>query len=732
MKRRSSRHRTFPIAVGDPAQSLVQAAQRVVNEHGWDGATRGLAQAARNASHGVRPDHTASVLSPIFDVLAELPRSAWTPVLAPLAVAGLTTINQPQIDKAGAAGDPLERSLEIPHHDQPAGPMTRARQRRLAAIFATAQVAGIGAVLADAGPAREAWATGVMFPGAGFIFTRDPAHFAVTMAAFALAGVLWFGTGNHIAPPVVWAGAAALAARRAGGKSKHWRGTPYAVATVLGVLAYEQMRERRKRFKSQQKQATAANELLRTAVPPLRGADRPAVYVADEMRDEALALTRRFVDTAFKPYDDWEDWDVIEQFQPAALRYQIDHLIYTMALQKYARTPAFRGYHDEAMRRLIEKYQQKKVWSYWAYENLWGNFEWNPDPARKQNIMLTGFFALSLGSYQTVTGDYRHQEVGSIEFKWNEKRRYPYSYDTLCASLTSDYLKSPWGLVVCEPNWIYSICNMRGAEGLMIHDRLHGTHYWDMIKDGYFRGMEQEFVRPDGMLNFYRSARTGIGQNGASFSNDLRPIAPHLADRGWTLLRAAFQEQDGRLVTPLAKRDKLLDTGNYSFHPLKSYCYIIDEAREAGDEQAAEAAWDEVKDRIDVKIDERGWLVVEEASLSSHIALSRALTGRKAGWLDMIEKGMPQEWLDGPQLESVPYPQVLVSRAVTDGEALDAVLRSTNGGGRVAVELSQLRPGGQYTVTGGVQPALVADDQGRASVQVDLNGRSELRVAPAA
>ena len=126
----------------------------------------------------------------------------------------------------------------------------------------------------------------------------------------------------------------------------------------------------------------------------------------------------------------------------------------------------------------------------------------------------------------------------------------------------------------------------------MIHDRLHGTHYWDMIKDGYFRGMEQEFVRPDGMLNFYRSARTGIGQNGASFSSDLRPVAPHLADRGWVLLRAAFQEHDGKLVTPLASRDKLLDTGNYSFHPLKSYTYIIDEAREAGDEEAAVAAWD--------------------------------------------------------------------------------------------------------------------------------------------
>ena len=187
------------------------------------------------------------------------------------------------------------------------------------------------------------------------------------------------------------------------------------------------------------------------------------MHAVGEMDDITTALARKFVDTSFKPLDDWTDWDVIEQFQPAALRYQIDHMIYTIALQKYTRTPAFRGYQDEAMRRLVQKYQQKKVWSYWAYENLWGNLEWNPDPARKQNIMLTGFFALSLGAFQTVTGDLRHSEAGAIEFVWNEKRRYPYSYDSLCASLTSDYLKSPWGLVVCEPNWIFSACNMRGA-----------------------------------------------------------------------------------------------------------------------------------------------------------------------------------------------------------------------------------------------------------------------------
>jgi hypothetical protein len=711
-------------------QGLLTAAQRAVDEHGWDEVTSALAQATRNVRSGLPHDTDAGALSPLFALIGQIPKSAWTPLLAPLAAAAVTSVNQPQIDKAGLADDAWERSLIIPEFDKPVGPMTRARQRRLTSIFAAAQLAGVAATATKAGPAREAWATGIMFPGAGFVYTRDPARLAITIALFALTGVLWFGTGNHIAPPLVWAGAAAIAAKRAAAGKKTWRGAPYLVAAGAAAMAYEQARERRKRFRRQKEQGKAANELLKNIDPPLRGADRPEAYTLGEMDEITTALQRKFIDTAFKPYDNWDDWDVIEQFQPAALRYQVDHMIYTIALQKYTRTPAFRGYQDEAMRRLVTKYQQKKVWSYWAYENLWGNLEWNPDPARKQNIMLTGFFALSLGAFQTVTGDHRHQEVGSIEFVWNDKRRFPYSYDTLCASLTSDYLKSPWGLVVCEPNWIFSPCNMRGAAGLIIHDRIHGTSYWDTIKDGYYRGMDQEFVRPDGLLNFYRSARTGIGQNGASFSTDLRPMVPHLADRGWALLRAAFEEKDGKLVTPLAKRERLLDTANYAYHPLKAYAYIIEEAREVGDEEAAEAAWEEVQGRIDMRIDERGWLEVPGASMGAHLGIARSLNGRKSGRLDLITKGMPETWMQGPQLESVPYPSLVVTRAVNDGGGLEAVVRSTNGGGRFPLELSQLRPGAEYTVTGATTTTLTPDERGNATVEVDVDGRRELRVVP--
>jgi hypothetical protein len=149
------------------ADDFIEAARGVVAEHGWDRATQSLSRAAANVARGLPHDEPDSILTPVFDVLGKVPQSAWTPVLAPLVVAGLTTFNQPQIDKVGAADDPADRSLEIPIRDHPVGPMTRARQRRLAAIFASAQIAGVGAVRAQAGPAREAWATGVMFPGAG-------------------------------------------------------------------------------------------------------------------------------------------------------------------------------------------------------------------------------------------------------------------------------------------------------------------------------------------------------------------------------------------------------------------------------------------------------------------------------------------------------------------------------------------------------------------------------------
>ncbi|WP_109529337.1 linalool dehydratase/isomerase domain-containing protein [Nocardia aurea] len=668
-------------------------------------------------------------LKAVFAVVDRLSSSAWVPVVAPLLTTLLAGMKHPEIDKQHWADRMFERSLEIPIADHATGPMSRARQRRLLAVLGSTQAVGLLAAASSAPPWKKAFATGMMLPGVGFLQTRDHGRFAATLVAFAFSLLLWFGAGGMALPPLVWVTAAALAAKRAAGGRPLRAGVPWGVAAAVLLVGIEQLRLRRRTHAAQVEQARAANTLLAQATPPLRGDARPAVHAAGELGLEELALTRRFVDMAFQEPGDWSNWTVIDQFQPAALRYQIDAMINALALQRYSRNPSATAYLDEAQRRLIERYQQKKVWGYWALENLWGNLEWDPDPGKKQNIMMTGYFALSLGLYQTVSGDLSHSHPGAIAFEWSRRRRYQYSLGELCAALTADYVRSPWGLVVCEPNWIFSLCNLRGGTALRVHDRVHGTNFWDQIKDGYVRGFEQELVRPDGMVNAYRSSRAGFGQLGVVSATDLRPLLPHVADRGYVLLRTACGEP-GSLRTPFADEESLLDPGNYSFHPLTAYAALMEEGREAGDEELFTRSFEELKERAAVSIDERGWLTVEGASILAHTLLGRALFGRQGGWLDLIEKGMPETWATGPILESVPYPRVMIARAVSDGADLSVVLRSTDAGSREEIGLARLRPGGRYTVHGAVESDGIADEQGRLTLLVDVERRREIRVVP--
>lgn len=724
-------HRTGAAAGADPLVELLGAASATAREHGWAAVTRASSEALEAARKGA-PAAEPPELRGVLEVVRRVGHSAWTPILAPVVTAFVASVRPPEVDKRGRAADPLERPLEIPIAEHPVGPLSRARQRRLLAVLGSTQLAGLIAAASQAPPPQQAFGVGMMAPGAGFLYTRDPALFATSLVAFAFSLLLWFGAGSMVAPPLVWTAAAALAAARARTRRRTCRAAGYVVAGLLAAIAAEQYRLRHKTFAAQVEQARAANGLLAGATPPLRGEARPAVHVADELGDHELALTRRFVDLAMQAPDDWSNWTVIDQFQPAALRYQIDATVNALALQRFVHVPAMRGYLDEAQRRLIDRYQQKKVWGYWALENLWGNLEWDPDPGKKQNIMMTGYFALSLGLYQTVSGDLQHSRPGAISFRWNDHREFRYSLGELCTNLTADYVRSPWGLVVCEPNWVFALCNLRGGTALRVHDRLHGTTFWDQVKDGYYRGFEDEIVRPDGMLNSHRSSRLGFGQVGVSLATDTRPLIPHIADRDSVLLRTVCRTPDGTIRTPFKRDDSLLDPGNYTFHPLTAYAAVMEEARESGDTELFEAARAELAERAAPRVDDRGWLTVDGASMLAYTGYGRALFGRTGGWLDLVEKGMPDRWLHGPVIEAVPYPQVMVARAESDGSDLHAVLRATNGGGRVDVSLGQLQPGRHYRVDGGVSSSVEADDRGRATVTLDLDRRHELRVSPRA
>ncbi|MET0380001.1 MAG: hypothetical protein ABW049_13500 [Spongiibacteraceae bacterium] len=97
----------------------------------------------------------------------------------------------------------------------------------------------------------------------------------------------------------------------------------------------------------------------------------------------------------------------------------------------------------------------------------------------------------------------------------------------------------------------------------------------------------------------------------------------------------------------------------------------------------------------------------------------------------MVVEGLPDIYRHGPRLSEANYPEVLVSRAVTDGAALELVLYPDEGNKRVSVGLDQLLPGKSYRAPGAVTQDLLADPFGRSTLIVDLQGRQEVRIVPA-
>ena len=97
---------------------------------------------------------------------------------------------------------------------------------------------------------------------------------------------------------------------------------------------------------------------------------------------------------------------------------------------------------------------------------------------------------------------------------------------------------------------------------------------------------------------------------------------------------------------------------------------------------------------------------------------------------NLLAGAIPQHWKTGPVLAQAAYPDVLVARAVTDGRALDLVLRPGNDGGRTTLGVERLAPRHTYAVIGGVDETVTADDDGCAVVTVDLDDRRELALRP--
>ncbi len=620
--------------------------------------------------------------------------------------------------------------LQVP--DETNGPAVRALLRRTGIIGGTVASTAIAVSALSKRPGTRALALGALSPGAGYVYTRSPLRFLGTLAGFAASLVAWFGSGNIVLPPLLWAATAFNARKQAARGRKTWNGAQVAVpAALLGAAAAGTV-ARRRAFRAAQDRGRTRAQYLAT-VPRIDPQPKDAGH--KELSAEDLSTLRSLLDRALQPLDKFDGFTKLDQFQTAAIRYQLNFSQWALAMAQLHFTPSLHGYLSAAQRNLIDKLTLPPIWRYWAFEQTWGNLSLDWDPMKRDNIMLSGYLGTMLGAYESNTGDDRYRRSGALPFRLG-KRTWPYTHDMVAAAVHDNMQRSGMTLFPCEPNWIYSACNMTGINTLMMSDRLHGTRFIDSIGDEFRRRLHEEFITPDGRVTAIRSARLGITipmltstVADCGLASMLHAFDSDLAQRCWAIVRREFIDTTTTEPTIALRGWDAIDTGNYHKTHLGAFAPAMWAAAEMGDTELYELLAASL-DRQLPPTEVNGTRWYDGLSTNMNAMLAFARFNPPGGHRALIAEGPGQAVLSGPVLTGASYPEVLVASTRTDGTALDLVLRPGEGPARVQLEVERLVPRGRYRLRGAVDDELTADERGRLSIPVDLAERTEVGLAP--
>ncbi len=630
------------------------------------------------------------------------------------------------------------RSVTAPPLDERApllSPVTRRAMGRALGLYAVVWTVATGLVVTGQQPLVDIGAS-LYLPGGAHLANGHLLHGAVVLTSFAVCVLLWWMIGAFAAPLAVWVldvvAVAIISHGQAGGTELVLVAAAVPALLVASFTGHAIRHRLRLRRAEHLNERLAAQSFAVTAIP-----SRASLPVREASLDD-LSHLRFALDLALQPLESFAGFDRRDQFREAALRYQLCILGYALSAFQYNCAPAFGGYLTEAHARSIAKMSDRRVWGYWALENAWGRFSLGRDPVdNDDNIMLTGWQGASVGMFETLSDD-RFSRPGALTYRWSDEEQYAYEFGSLASSIHRNMQRSEYTLYSCEPRWIYPVCNTFGVNTLALHDRLHGTTHFDELEGRIRQAYLEEFHRPDGRVIGVRSETLGLSWS--PWSGDgvwlpttywMHPTMPDLAHRSWWLMReTVLQEDDGRFSLPPSLANRC-DSGSYAFGKATfGQVLLAMAAREIGDEEVASS----VMDRLDHEetIERSGGAArYTGVSTQGNLYALMARFGRHAGVRDLVRHGSPEAWRNGPQLAEAAYPDVLVAKAVTDGQALECVLHPGGGPVRTHVLLDRLRPGDRYLVRGSTTVEVVADDRGRATLEVDLGGRTELTVEPA-
>ena len=649
------------------------------------------------------------------------------------------TIDVPR--EIGSAGLPL-----LPTNPRRFGPVTRFLVLRFVAIVTAVEVLGVGLALVADSARWRAVGLSLVLPGGGFLYTAAPGAFVLTWVAMVVALVLWWGVSLHLGLPGVWllsvlaTGALANGPRLFVDRGTTWGwAVPVCFASALalfGTLAWTF----ENRFRAKRRLVPGLNEFLATAAAPERvRAEREP----DEMDAELL---RWAYEMALQPLDRFDGFEWGEQFHGGTvIRYQLNYLGWALAPYAVNYVPNAPSQIELALRNLVHKQTDLRVWRYWRTLNVLGNLDTNPDPIIRDNIMFSGFTGDQINLYEAATGSTIFDEPGSLTFVWEDGRTFAYDHHTWTAAVKKNFERSRLGFFPCEPGWSFAACNTIGAQAIYGHDRLHGTAMWESLEPRWRRTLEDEYLMPDGNYANIRSSHTGLswdtgetpgGEYFTTGTHNFRDVAPDLAARGQALAFRGLPAKldglgglvkDGVLQLELPEE---FERNRARRSAVPGWMKLIGGARAVGRAELAEAA---IRANDKQCATGQQWperpLSVGVSNLALHL-LVRWSTPVDNAELNIRGYVPPV----GPVLTDAPWPAVMVTLARSaDGRRLDLALRPgpAPAAEPVALRFTALEPGATYRLAGeDTSLELSADGAGSATIAVRVHGPCRWTLEP--
>lgn len=467
------------------------------------------------------------------------------------------------------------------------GPITRRKLVRFFTFLLTFQISIYFLSLTVLSGPANTFTSGLLFPGAGFMpfagfsdwmSLRYSLYLLLSAVIFLLSTVGWFATGNVLLPPLTLVLLAALASATAPTAQTYNHHTIIIGLIFLYSLLFCGV------FitsKINLKKRNHSQNIIESAQKKPPDFIKNSTQILN-LSHQDIKRIRFLLDRALQPVDQFNGFEILDQFQTAAIRYQINFMGYALSMAQKNAPPHMQSEITQAQKNLLQKVAHHRVWKYWEIENIWGNFRFDQNPLKSENIMYTGFCALQMSMFASVTRDTSYFQKNSFQLKHPNGQSYQSSLPDLLDSIHQQMTSSDFALIACEPNWVYPLCNTIGASAL----KSYAPEKWSNIEDQFRHKLDHEFLTADGRIIPCRSNYTGFGfpviggvMPQALPCLFLNYIAPDLAMRQWCLLR------DKILNGNKIRKNNFwpIDTGNYGFARATAYATVALAASEMGD-----------------------------------------------------------------------------------------------------------------------------------------------------